>query len=316
MALTARIAGRPAARPHKSLARRAWESRYMYLIILPGLLFFAVFRYVPLYGIQLAFKDFRASLGVTRSPFCGLGNFQYLFLNADFWNAVRNTLLISLYQVAFCFPFPAALALLLNELYAGRYKKFVQTVYTFPHFLSWVLISGIVMNILSSTGVVNNILVALGGEKYQFLTDKRLFRSILVFFLLWKESGWNCILYLASITAIDPSLYKAATIDGANRWHRMRYITWPGISMIVVVTLILRIGSMMDVGFDQVINLYNPSVYDVGDILDTYIYRITFQRAGNFGVSTAVGLFKGVVNCVLLLSANGVCHLLGEEGIV
>ena len=288
----------------------------MYLIILPGILFFVVFRYVPMYGIQLAFKTFRASLGIAGSPWCGWENFEYLFLNKDFWYSVRNTLLISAYQVAFCFPFPVLLALLLNEIRAERYKKFVQTVYTFPHYLSWVLISGIVMNILSSTGVVNNIIVACGGEKYQFLTDKSLFRSILVFFLAWKESGWNCILYLASITAIDPSLYEAATIDGANRWHRMVYITWPGISMIVVVTLILRIGSMMDVGFDQVINMYNASVYDVGDIIDTYIYRITFQRAGNFGVSTAVGLFKGVTNCILLLSANGICKLLGEEGIV
>ena len=288
----------------------------MYLIILPGILFFVVFRYVPMFGIQLAFKPFRASLGIAGSPWCGWENFEYLFLNKDFWYSVRNTLLISAYQVAFCFPFPVLLALLLNEIRAERYKKFVQTVYTFPHFLSWVLISGIVMNILSSTGVVNNIIVACGGEKYQFLTDKSLFRSILVFFLAWKESGWNCILYLASITAIDPSLYEAATIDGANRWHRMVYITWPGISMIVVVTLILRIGSMMDVGFDQVINMYNASVYDVGDIIDTYIYRITFQRAGNFGVSTAVGLFKGVTNCILLLSANGICKLLGEEGIV
>jgi len=288
----------------------------MYLLILPGIVFFIIFRYVPMYGIQLAFKNFKASQGITGSPWCAFENFEYLFLNKDFWYAVRNTVIISFYQILFCFPFPIALALLLNEIRQEAYKKTVQTIFTFPHFLSWVLVSGIVMNILASTGVINNIIVAMGGEKYQFLTDKSLFRSILVFFLAWKESGWSCILYLASITAIDPSLYEAATIDGANRWHRMRYITWPGISMIVVVTLILRVGSMMDVGFDQVINMYNASVYEVGDIIDTYIYRITFQRAGNFGVSTAVGLFKGVTNCILLLSANGICRMLGEEGIV
>lgn len=314
--MTVRAERRLGAARRKSVFRRAWESRYMYLLILPGILFFLIFRYIPIYGIQLAFKTFRASLGITGSPWCGFENFEYLFLNSDFWFAVRNTLLISLYQVIFCFPFPVILALFLNEIRLARYKKFVQTVYTFPHFLSWVLISGIVMNLLSSSGAVNSLIEALGGEKHQFLTDKALFRVDSVFFLAWKESGWNCILYLASITAIDPSLYEAATIDGANRWHRMRYITWPGISMIVVVTLILRIGSMMDVGFDQVINLYNASVYDVGDIIDTYVYRITFQRAGNFGVSTAVGLFKGVTNCILLLSANGICRLLGEEGIV
>lgn len=300
----------------KSLLRRAWESRYMYLILLPGMIFFVVFRYIPIYGIQLAFKNFVAALGINGSPWCGWENFEYLFLNKDFWYAVRNTVIISYLQIAFCFPFPILLALLLNELKSARYKKIVQTIYTFPHFLSWVLISGIVMNMLSSTGVINNIVAALGGTKSQFLTDKTLFRSILIFFLNWKEAGWSCILYLSAITAIDPALYEAATIDGANRWHRMRYITWPGISMIVVVMLILRIGSMMDVGFDQVINMYNPSVYEVGDIIDTYVYRITFQRAGNFGVSTAVGLFKGLTNCILLLSANGICRALGSEGIV
>lgn len=275
---------------------------------------FVVFRYVPMYGIQLAFKTFRASLGLPEA-LVRLGELRIpLFEQGLLVLRPQHPAHQLPTRWPFASPFPVLLALLLNEIRAERYKKFVQTVYTFPHFLSWVLISGIVMNILSSTGVVNNIIVACGGEKYQFLTDKSLFRSILVFFLAWKESGWNCILYLASITAIDPSLYEAATIDGANRWHRMVYITWPGISMIVVVTLILRIGSMMDVGFDQVINMYNASVYDVGDIIDTYIYRITFQRAGNFGVSTAVGLFKGVTNCILLLSANWHLQAAGRRG--
>ena len=293
-----------------------WEGRYYYLLIASGLAYFIIFRYVPMYGIQLAFKNFSANLGIMRSAWVGMENFEYLFVNNEFWYAVRNTLIISYLQILFCFPFPILLALLLNELRILKYKKIVQTIFTFPHFLSWVLVSGIVMNILSMNGAVNNLITLLGGERYQFMTDKSLFRSILVFFNLWKGSGWNCILYLAAITAIDPALYEAATIDGANRWHRMRYITWPGISTIVVVTLILRIGYTMDAGFDQVINMYNSAVFDVADIIDTYIYRITFQRPTNFGVSTAVGLFKGVTNCALLLSANFLTKRLGGTGLV
>lgn len=300
----------------KSLARRMWESRYLYLLVLPGFAYFVIFRYVPMYGIQLAFKNFSSNLGITKSAWVGLENFQYLFVNNEFWYSVRNTLIISYLQILFCFPFPILLALLLNEMRLRKFKRVTQTIFTFPHFLSWVLVSGIVMNVLSMNGAVNNLINVLGGEKYQFLTDKGLFRTILVFFQLWKESGWSCILYLAAITAIDPALYEAATIDGANRWHRVRYITWPGISIIVVVTLILRIGYMMDAGFDQIINMYNPTVFEVADIIDTYIYRITFQRPTNFGVSTAVGLFKGVTNCALLLSANFITKRLGGTGIV
>ncbi|MCL2058039.1 MAG: ABC transporter permease subunit [Oscillospiraceae bacterium] len=300
----------------KSLARRMWDARYMYLLVLPGFAFFILFRYVPMYGIQLAFKDFRSNLGITSSPWVGMQNFESLFINNEFWFAVRNTIIISYMQIVFFFPFPIVLAILLNELRLRKFKRVTQTIFTFPHFLSWVLVAGIVMNILSMNGAINNLIYSLGGVKYQFLTDKALFRYILIFFLTWKQSGWSCILYLAAITAIDPALYEAATIDGANRWHRIRYITWPGISTIVVVTFILRIGYSMDAGFDQIINMYNPTVYEVADIIDTYIYRITFQRPSNFGLSTAVGLFKGVTNCILLLSANFIAKKFNGTGIV
>ncbi len=300
----------------KGLGRRMWENRYMYLLVLPGLLYFIIFRYVPMYGIQLAFKSFNSNQGITGSEWVAFENFEYLFANSEFWYAARNTIVISVLQIAFCFPFAVILALLLNELRQKRFKRLVQTLFTFPHFLSWVLVSGIVLNILSMNGAVNNLIQALGGEKYQFMTDKGLFRSILVFFLLWKESGWNCILYLAAITAIDPSLYEAALIDGANRWHRVCYITWPGISTIVAVTLILRIGYMMDAGFDQIINMYNPTVYDVADVIDTYVYRITFQKPTNYGISTAVGLFKGITNCVLLFAANFATKRISGTGVV
>ncbi len=303
-------------RPRKPLARRIWENRYIYLMLLPGVLFFVIFKYIPIYGVQLAFKQYSVQLGITGSRWVGLANFRLLFVDPDFWQAVRNTLIIAYLQILIFFPFPIVLAILLNELTQRRYKRIVQTIYTFPHFLSWVIVSGIVLNMLSNTGAINNLLAVLGLEKVQFLTDKGVFRQLLVLLLTWKESGWNCILYLAAITAIDPTLYEAATIDGANRWHRIRYITWPGISMIVVVTLILRVGSIMDAGFEQIINIYNPTVYQVADIIDTFIYRITFQRTANFGLSTAVGLFKGLTNCALLLSANFISQRIGGTGIV
>jgi putative aldouronate transport system permease protein len=285
-------------------------------MLLPGLAFFGIFKYIPIYGIQLAFKKYSVNMGITGSPWVGWANFRLLFVDADFWQAVRNTLVIAYLQMLVFFPFPIILAILLNETRRKKFKRAAQTVYTFPHFLSWVIVSGMALNMLSSGGAINNLLAVLGWERVQFLTDKGIFRYLLVIMLTWKEAGWNCILYLAAITAIDPTLYEAATIDGANRWHRIRYVTWPGISMIVMVTLILRVGSIMDAGFEQIINIYNPTVYQVADIIDTYIFRITFQRTANFGLSTAVGLFKGMTNCVLLLSANWICVRMEGTGIV
>ncbi len=303
------------ARRGKRLLKNIWDSRYMYLLLVPGLLFFAFFRYVPMYGIQLAWKEFAANLGVAGSPWIGWENFRFIFAEADFWNSLRNTLIIAGMQLIFVFPFPIILAILFNEVRQKKTKRVMQIILTFPHFLSWVILSSILTNLLGNSGVVNNIIVAMGGEKVNFLMNKGIFRWLLIFSLLWKESGWNAILYMATITAIDPALYEAATIDGANRWHRIRYITWPGISTIVTATFILRIGSIMDAGYMQVLNLYNPAVYEVGDILDTYIYRITFEKAPDYGVSTAVGMFKGVVNAVLMLSAEVVSRKFNGEGL-
>jgi len=300
----------------KSLLSRIWEARYIYAFLVPGLAFFAIFKYVPIYGVQLAFKKYDVQAGISASPWVGTYNFEFLFIDPDFIQAVWNTLIISFMQLGFFFPFPIIIAMLLNELRIRKYKRVVQTIYTLPRFLSWVIVSGMVMNLLSSSGAITNLLRVITGDTMSFLTNKDAFRQLLIIELLWKESGWACILYLAAITAIDPALYEAATIDGANRWHRMRYITWPGISMIVIVTFILRVGSMMNAGFEQIINIYNPTVYSVADIIDTYVYRITFQRPANFGVSTAVGLFKGLTNCVLLLTTNFICTRMSGEGIV
>jgi len=304
------------SKPPRGFWAQVWKDRWIYIIMLPGIAFFIIFRYVPIYGIQLAFKKMDISLGITGSPWIGLENFRLLFLDREFFYALRNTLIISFMQLVFYFPFPVALAILLNEVMNRKLKRVLQTVFTFPRFLSWVIVAGIMLNLLANNGAINNLLNVAGMDKISFLTSKSLFRFILVFTSIWKEAGWATILYLATITSIDPSLYEAATIDGANRWHRIRYIMWTGIQLIVLTTLILRVGHMMDAGFDQIMNLYNPTVLEVADILDTYIYRITFQKTPNFGFSTAVGLFKGVTNCILLLSVNWVCNKYNNSGIM
>ena len=282
--------------------------KWCYLIILPGMVYFLLFKYVPMYGIQLAFKEFDMVAGISASPWVGWSNFELLFRDREFFLALKNTLIISYMQLLLFFPFPVILAILLNEVKIQRFKKSVQTILTFPHFLSWVIVAGIMMNILANNGAVNNLLAAMGMEKYQFMTDKGLFRYILIFSLTWKESGWSTILYIAAITGIDPALYEAATIDGANRFQRIWYITIPGIMNMIAIQFVLRVGAVMEGGFDQIFNLYTAPVYDTGDIIDTYIYRLSFVKSSgvNLGFPTAVGLFKNVINFILLMLANGV----------
>ena len=299
----------------QSLWTRIWKYRYIYLLLLPGLVYFIIFKYIPIYGIQLAFKDFSFAFGISGSPWVGFDNFDYLFSEAQFWNAFKNTLIISFMKLIFAFPIPVLLAIFLSEIRWKKYRRVVQTVLTFPHFLSWVVLSGIMFTFLSNTGVVNNMLEMAGLERVEFLTNAKGFRWLLVLSDIWKESGWSTIIYLAAILGVDVSLNEAANIDGATRLEKIRYIVWPEIRSVVIVMFILQVGSVMEAGFMQVLNLYNSSVYSVGDILDTYVYRITFQTGADFGISTAVSLFKGITNCILLLTANFVAKRFGEKGI-
>uniref|UniRef100_UPI000584C1CA ABC transporter permease n=1 Tax=Caldicellulosiruptor sp. F32 TaxID=1214564 RepID=UPI000584C1CA len=225
-----------------------------------------IFCYIPMYGVTLAFKEYDYAKGILHSPWVGLRNFEFILMEPEFWQAFRNTIIISFGKLITGFPAPIILAILLNELREGRYKKSLQTIYTFPHFLSWVIVAGIIKNLFSSDGAINNALVALGFQKYSFLADARLFRPLLYISEIWKESGWSSIIYLAAISGIDPELYEAAYIDGANRWQRIRYITWPGIKPTAVLLFVLAVGNCMNAGFDQIFNLYNPLVYETGDI--------------------------------------------------
>ncbi len=292
------------------------KSKYIYLLLVPILAYYLVFKYIPIYGLQLAFKEFSLMKGIAGSDWVGLAHFRSLFVESDFWQAFFNTIIISFMKLVIGFPIPVFIAILLNEIFFERFKRVLQVIYTFPHFLSWVILSSLIFNMLSSHGAVNNILALFGAEKINFLTNIRTFRYLLVFSEMWKEFGWGTIVYMATITCIDPSLYEASKIDGANRLQRNIHIVWPGIKSVVVTMLILNVGHLMSAGFMQIFNLYNPAVYSVADILDTYVYRISFLRMPNFGFSTAVGLFTGITNCILLLSANFVAKKLGEKGIV
>ena len=299
-----------------SLGKKIAYHKYIYLILLPAIIYLLIFKYQPMYGLIIAFKEFRAGKGIMGSPWVGLEHFRNLFTNGDFLTALKNTVIVSFMKIIFGFPLPIILTLLLNELRGRRYKGMLQTIFTFPHFLSWVVVAGMCFNLFSGDGAVNKLLTMAGMPEQTLLTDKGTFRWMLVFTAMWKESGWSTILYLAAITSIDTSIYEAARIDGANRFQQMIYVTLPGIAAMMATNLVLSCAHMMDAGFDQVFNMYNAAVFDVADIIDTYVYRISFQQTPNFGFSTAVGMFKGVVNLILILSVNKVVTLFGQKGVV
>ncbi|SFA95073.1 putative aldouronate transport system permease protein [Cohnella sp. OV330] len=300
----------------KRLGKEIYKSRYLYILLLPTVLFYVLFQYFPMYGVLLAFKEYHIREGILRSPWIGMSNFEELVKQSEFWRAFRNTIIISVGRIALEFPAAIALALLINEVVRQKLKKFYQTVYTFPHFISWVIVSGIMFNFLSNDGVLNQIFAALGFGKQTFLTDPGLFRPIIFLSNIWKEVGWSAIIYLAAIAGINPELYEAARVDGAGRWQQLRAITWPSIRGTAAILLILAVGNAMNGGFDQIFNLYNPGVYATGDIIDTYVYRAAFADGSSFGVTTAAGLFKAVLNFALLYGANYMVKKLGGEGLV
>ena len=252
-----------------ALWRNIKNAKYIYILILPAIAFYIIFNYIPMYGIRIAFQDFYPRLGVSGSPSVGWANFEYIFGQEEFWRAFRNTVVLSFCRIALNFAFSIGTALMINEIRMSRFKKVVQTIYTFPHFLSWVIIAGFVNNLFMNTGAINNLIALLGGERIDFLRNGGFFFGLLLFLDIWKEAGWGSIVYLATIAGIDSELYDAAEIDGANRFRQMWSVTLPGVRSTAVLLLILSTGSILNSGFDQVFNLYNPLVYNVADILDT-----------------------------------------------
>ncbi|WP_438444457.1 ABC transporter permease [Gorillibacterium sp. sgz5001074] len=304
---------RAAPKPVRALQRMAKE-RYLWLMALPGILYFLVYKYTPMLGIVIAFKKYVPSRGFLESPWVGLDNFRRIFESPDIGRYFMNTIIISFYQIVFAFSIPIVIAILLNEIGNAFVKRFIQTALYLPHFLSWVVVGGIFYLLFKSDGSVNTLLASWGLDPVNILSNKETFRGMLVLQVIWKESGWGTIIYLAALTGIDPELYEAAKIDGAGRLRQIWYITLPGIKSTIVMLFILRLGSVLDVGFEQVYLMLNSSVSEVGEVLETYVYRVGVIN-GNFSFTTAVGLLKGLVGMILILSSNYLARRLGEKGI-
>lgn len=286
------------------IVRQARRYSIMYALLLPGLLYFAVFKYVPMVYIASAFKNYNVLKGLWESPWVGWQNFKLFFEGVYFYQIIGNTILISLYKLVFSFPAPIILALMLNAVTSKGFKRTIQTLTYLPHFLSWVIIYGLLVAFLApGTGLVNQLLTAFDLERVSFLTEPSLIRSLIVGTDIWQSVGWGAIIYLAALTGIDPSLYEAATVDGASRWRQLWNITLPGISNVIILMLILRLSAILDVGFDQIYIMMNPLNQEKSDVIETWVYRVGLQE-GRIGLATAVGLFKSVIGFVLVLGAN------------
>jgi len=296
--------------------KRVNDSRYLLLLFLPAALYYLIFEYGPMFGIVVAFKDYSVFKGVWASEWVGLKYFEtFLFDNPDFMELLRNTFLIGVYSLVWGFPAPILLALLLNELRSGFFKRFVQSVSYLPHFISNVIIASMIVMFLSPDGgLINRIIGLFGVEPIYFLSNADYFRTIYVSSGIWQGIGWGTIIYLAALTSIDPHLYEAAELDGAGRWKKMRYVSLPGLVPIMIILFILNIGMLMNTGFEKVFLLYNEMVYETADIFTTYTYRIGMLQ-GNFSYATAIGVFNGVVGFVLIIITNYVARKTRETSL-
>jgi putative aldouronate transport system permease protein len=292
--------------------RREWD---LYLLLLPGVLCVLLFRYTPMYGIVIAFKDFNIFDGMAASPWVGWKHFEKLFTYQDFLTVFKNTLIISFMKIGILFPLPILVALLLNELKNVIFKRTVQTVIYLPHFLSWVIVSGLFIDILSTNGgLVNKMLTGMGFEPIAFFMDNSVFRGVLVTSAGWKETGWSTIVYLAAFTSIDPQLYEAARMDGAGRLKQVWHITLPGIVPTILLMFILRLGSILEAGTEQILVMYNPTVYKTADVIGSYVYRMGLGNQ-DYSFTTAVGLFESVIAFILVVSGNALSRKYLQRGI-
>jgi putative aldouronate transport system permease protein len=295
--------------------KRIWGNRYLYLLLTPCVIYFLLFNYAPMFGLVIAFQEFKYSKGIFGSPWVGLEQFRYLFGLSDFYRVLGNSITLSVLRLLMCFPVPIILSLMFNEIPFPRYKRVTQTMIYLPYFISWVVIGGILVNLLSpSWGIVNMFIKTLGGEPVFFLGKAQYFRGIALVSHVWKQAGWDTIIYLAAITAINPDLYEAATIDGASRLKRIWHVTLPGIRSTIVILLLLNVGSLMNNGFEQMKILQNGSNLQVSEVFETYTYRIGLVN-GRLSFASAVGFFNSFVGFILLVCANFTVRLCGEEGI-
>ncbi|GFZ75882.1 putative multiple-sugar transport system permease YteP [Paenibacillus marchantiophytorum] len=296
----------------KKLLRRGIP---LYAMIAPGVLFFLIFRYLPMFGIAIAFQNYDPFDGFLHSDWVGLEHFRRLFSEQDFWILMRNTLAMSCLNLFLFFPAPIILALLLNEVRVKAYRKSVQTITYLPHFLSWVVVVSMTVIMFSTQdGALNKLLISWGWERFDLLMNPDYFRTLYLLQNIWKETGWSAIIFLAALASVDPTLFEAAVVDGASRWKQMLHISLPALKSVIFIMFILRLGQVLDIGFEHVLLMQNPLNMDVSDIFDTYVYRTGILSA-QFSFTTAVGLFKSVVGLVLVIAANTLAKRFGEEGV-
>jgi putative aldouronate transport system permease protein len=297
------------------LWRSIWRQRWLYFLMLPTLVYFLIFKYGPLWNAQIAFKDFKPLLGVMRSPWVGFKHFETFINSFYFADLIKNTIIFSLAKLLLGLPLAVICAIALHETWLARFRTFVQTAIYLPHFLSWVIMFGVLLVILSpGNGLLNEVIKKFGGKPIPFLTSPDTFRWVVILSDIWKETGWSTILYLAALLGISPDLYEAAAVDGATPLQRIWYISLPGILPVIVLVTLLRMGHILEAGFNQIFVLYSVPVYSVGDIIDTWVYRqgiLQFQ----FSLATAVGFFKGVIGLVLILVANQVAKRVADQGL-
>ncbi|WP_159887804.1 ABC transporter permease [Paenibacillus puerhi] len=291
------------------------RDKWLYLMLLPGVLYFIVFKYVPMYGVSMAFQDYRPHLGFLDSPWVGLKHFQRFFSEPQFGMLFRNTVILAIYNLVFFFPLPIVLSLMLNEVRRAKFKSFVQTLVYIPHFVSWVVVVGIFYILLTTeNGILNELLYQITGKKIAFLLEAEWFRTMIITQSIWKEVGWGTVIFLAALAGVDLQQYEAARIDGAGRWRQLWHITLPAIRSTIVILFILRLGNFMDSGFEHIFLMLTPTNREVGEVFDTYVYTKGMTQA-QYSYSAAVGLFKSAVGLFLVLGSNWLAKKFGEEGI-
>lgn len=289
----------------------------LYILFIPVLLYYLIFHYAPMGGVIIAFKNYNLTKGVWGSDWVGLENFQRFFSNGDFWIVFKNTFILAGLRILIGFPAPILFAILLYELRLPKVKKFIQTISYLPHFISWVVVYGILYNIFSSGGALNEILNIFGMEcSNNYLGMEKYFRPLFIGSAIWKEVGWSAIIYLAALTSVDTELFEAAMIDGANRFKRLWHITLPSIRPVISIMFVLTLGGILSVSFEQVLVMYNPTVSGVADVIDYYIYRVGLLNINNFSYATAVGLFRSVLALILVLLTNWGAKKIEEEGAI
>lgn len=298
----------------RSLLKDIYKDWDLYIMLLIPVAFLIIFKYIPMGGLVMVFQNYDIFDGFFNSQWVGLANFRELFSTSEFFNVLRNTLLISLYRLLFFFPLPIILAIMLNEVRKAAFKRTVQTIVYLPHFLSWAVVAGLAYDLLSNNGMLNHIIASFGGERIRFLMEPGLFRTIVVGSAAWKEVGFSAIIYLAAISSIDPTLYEAAVVDGASRLKQIWYVTVPGIAPTIVVMLLVRISWIMDAGSEQILAMYNPTVYETGDVIGTYIYRIGLGSM-RYSFAATVGAFNSVVSFAMVVIANGISRKLVNRSI-